>query len=734
VRANVAANLPRQDGTLRRQPRRWAAAGLAVACLSTVLSTVFVLAPTPRIVSAAEAQVRTERVRLGPRGNERADDPIGVAAASSAEGRELRAALASPGRRTSPRRTSQINAIGITLPAPPEAPILVRGRVDGTWTPWFELPFASGESPDGPPEDGRAGVQSEPVWLGDADAYELDAPASVTTVDVHVVGDGPVERRVELSSSIAGAAGAPSIQPRSAWGARPPTQHPATTADLKLAVVHHTVSGNTYTPAQVPQMIRSVQAYHQDARGYTDLAYNIVVDRFGRAWEGRAGGLTNVVLGGHSQGFNTGSVGVVVLGDYRSANPSAATVETVAQVIAWKFALHRVDPRSTVPFTSAGSAKYPTGTRVTLPRIVGHRDVQATDCPGGNLYAKLGTIRTRVAQLVPSYQAGLTPLLLAPDLTGDTATDPIQYRPGPGGDALWRASGAGTVARHATSITGAYRPAVGDFDGNGHTDVLWHATGSAADFMWWAGPAGIAGQGLTVHGSYVPITGDFDGNGVDDVLWYATGPAPDAVWYFQRDRSYVSRVVAQDLITGVPLTGDFDGDGIDDVFFYGPGSADDRLWRGNGNRTFRVTAPAVNGWYDPVALDATGDGVDDVLWYAPEATTSYRWDFQPDGSFRTRALTTSALRGRPTVGDFDGDGLDDVLIVAAGSSRDAAWYSTPTGIDQRSMVVNGSYSIATGPMDPGELGSDDVLFVAASGAAYQWQGAPTRTFVSAAVR
>ena len=42
-------------------------------------------------------------------------------------------------------------------------------------------------------------------------------------------------------------------------------------------------------------MLRSVQAYHQDARGYDDIAYNFVVDRFGRIWEGRAGGTTNVV-------------------------------------------------------------------------------------------------------------------------------------------------------------------------------------------------------------------------------------------------------------------------------------------------------------------------------------------------------------------------------------------------------------------------------------------------------
>ena len=108
------------------------------------------------------------------------------------------------------------------------------------------------------------------------------------------------------------------------------------------------MSGNTYTAAQVPAVLRSIQAYHQDAQGYNDIAYNFVVDRFGRIWEGRAGGITNVVVGGHSQGFNTGTVGVVALGDY--APPwSRPRCRVVARVIAWKFALHRVDPAPRCP-------------------------------------------------------------------------------------------------------------------------------------------------------------------------------------------------------------------------------------------------------------------------------------------------------------------------------------------------------------------------------------------------
>ncbi|MEQ1788394.1 MAG: N-acetylmuramoyl-L-alanine amidase, partial [Acidimicrobiales bacterium] len=570
-----------------RRTRRGAVAGLATLCCSAIL----VVVPTPTIVVAQTMAVRTEHVQLVPRLADRSGDQIGTAALSDGDGQALTAALGATGRRTLRRATATYHAIGITTPAAPIGPVLVRGRVDGQWTPWLEVGFEPGEAPDrgteGIPRDGGAaaaddgGVHSEPVWIGHADAYELDAPGTLSALDVHLVGDGPPRRTVQVATPAAGAAGAPAILPRSAWSAQPPRDHPTVSGDLKLAIVHHSVNSNTYSASDVPALLRSIQTYHKDVKGWQDIAYNFVVDRFGRTWEGRAGGTTQVVAGGHSQGFNTGSTGVVVLGDFRSAAVPSAAVESVARVIAWKLALHRVDPASTVPFTSAGSAKYAAGVTVTLPRIVGHRDVQSTDCPGLQLYRKLGTIRARVAQLVPAYQQGLVPVLLAPDVTGDQLVDPLQYSPGGTPDVLWRSSPTGPHPS-GLSVSGAYRPAVGDFDGNGYDDVFWHGTGSTPDSIWWAGPGGFQHQAVTVSGSYVPVVGDYDGDGRDDVLWYATGLAADSVWYFGPDRTHANKPVDQDLITGVPLMGDFDGDGRDDVFWYGPGAADDYLWKSTG--------------------------------------------------------------------------------------------------------------------------------------------------------
>ena len=514
-------------------------------------------------------------------------------------------------------------AVGATVDAAPAGPVRMRTRGSGPWSPWFELHFDTGDAPDPEQEATNPRLHSAPVWVGSSSIYEVDVPAELDRVDVHLVEE---VRTTELTTAAASAAGAPAINPRSTWGARPPKSRPVTTQDLRAAVVHHSVTPNGYSQAKVPGILRSIQAYHQDVNGWDDIAYNFAVDRFGQAWEARAGGIDKVVLGGHSRGFNTGTVGVVVLGDYTSTPASSAAVEAVARVIAWKFALHHVDPASTVAYTTTGSTKYAAGTTVTLPRVVGHRDVQSTGCPGGQLYARLPAIRSRVAQLVPSYQQGAPPVLLDGDHNGDGLTDPFEYRAGSSPDALWRASASGAMTKVSVPATGAYRAVTGDFDADGRDDIFWHGTGSARDVLWWSGPSGFSPWVTTVAGSYVPTVGDFDGDGRDDIYWYSAGLGRDYVWYFGPNRTHVLVQANQDLITGVPLVGDFDADGKDDIFWYGPGTADDWMWRSTG-RAWAVTARPVAGWYDPVVLDFSGDGTDDILWYAPGATSSPRWDF-----------------------------------------------------------------------------------------------------------
>jgi uncharacterized protein with LGFP repeats len=158
--------------------------------------------------------------------------------------------------------------------------------------------------------------------------------------------------------------------------------------------VHHTASSNDYTAAQVPGILRSIQAFHMDGNGWSDIAYNFLVDKFGTLWEGRAGGTANNVIGAHARGFNTGSVGVAILGDYVNTNSTAAAREAVSRIVGYRLHIHGVAPTSRVDVTSLGSTTIPAGRTVNLPAVIGHQDVGSTACPG-SVQGTLGTIRTR---------------------------------------------------------------------------------------------------------------------------------------------------------------------------------------------------------------------------------------------------------------------------------------------------------------------------------------------------
>ncbi|MFH8759890.1 peptidoglycan recognition protein family protein [Streptomyces atroolivaceus] len=193
----------------------------------------------------------------------------------------------------------------------------------------------------------------------------------------------------------------PGIVTRKGWGADESLRERdfAYTSTVKAAFVHHSATGNNYTCAQAPSVLRSIYRYHVKSSGWRDFGYNFAVDKCGKIYEGRAGGVSKAVLGAHTLGFNTNSMGIAVLGTYSSKNPPAAAVTAVAKLTAWKLGLFGRNPKGKITLVSGGSGKYKKGAKATLHVISGHRDGFATECPGIRLYKKLGTARTSSAKL-----------------------------------------------------------------------------------------------------------------------------------------------------------------------------------------------------------------------------------------------------------------------------------------------------------------------------------------------
>ncbi|MDQ0943001.1 N-acetylmuramoyl-L-alanine amidase [Streptomyces sp. V1I1] len=258
---------------------------------------------------------------------------------------------------------------------------------------------ASGEPASEEPASGEP-ASGEPAPAG-ADRATEPAPAPP---DGNVLPElSRAETEAEVDPAVAGATPyigpRPRIITRQGWGADESLREKTFvyTTSVKAAFVHHSATGNNYTCAQAPSVLRSIYRYHVVSSGWRDFGYNFAVDKCGNIYEGRAGGVAKPVLGAHTLGFNTNSVGIAVLGTYSLSTPPAAAVTAVARLTAWKLGLYGRDPRGKVVLTSGGSGKYAEGVRVNFNVISGHRDGFFTECPGALLYSRLGKARSAAA-------------------------------------------------------------------------------------------------------------------------------------------------------------------------------------------------------------------------------------------------------------------------------------------------------------------------------------------------
>ncbi|MDV9193471.1 peptidoglycan recognition protein, partial [Streptomyces sp. SR27] len=236
-------------------------------------------------------------------------------------------------------------------------------------------------------------VQHLPLPLPLPMSQEAKAPSSPSAPEAQSVQAGAAASKPFIGAR-------PKIITRKGWGADEGLREKGFvyTNTIKAAFVHHSATGNNYTCRQAPSVLRSIYRYHVKSSGWRDFGYNFAIDKCGNIYEGRAGGVAKPVLGAHTLGFNTNSMGIAVLGTFTRTNPPAAVVTAVARLTAWKLGLHGVNPKGTSYLVSGGGNLYKKGTKVRLNSIAGHRDGFATECPGARLYGKLGTARVSSAK------------------------------------------------------------------------------------------------------------------------------------------------------------------------------------------------------------------------------------------------------------------------------------------------------------------------------------------------
>jgi len=319
--------------------------------------------------------------------------------------------------RTAPNRASArivaprpFNLVGLNWRGDAAPDVHVRVRRHSGWSRWRDVGV-----------HGAGG--SDPVWVGRARVVQYRLSRRVPGLRLHFVAIGRPLVRVRASQTVD--TPFPYVT-REQWGASecPPRTAPDY-GEVKAVAVHHTVSLNDYTPEEAPQVVLAICRYHRNSNGWNDIGYNALVDRFGTIYEGRAGGLDQAVIGAHAQGFNSQTAGMANIGDYSSISASDAALQSTANYIRWKLGVHGQPLSGPVTLTSGGGpeSRYAAGTEVTVDRVLGHRDVGKTACPGDGLYDRLEQIRSLVLSRSPfaTFSARVSAALA--DYTADYPQD-----------------------------------------------------------------------------------------------------------------------------------------------------------------------------------------------------------------------------------------------------------------------------------------------------------------------
>ena len=222
-------------------------------------------------------------------------------------------------------------------------------------------------------------------------------------------GDRVASRLVSAGAPAAVAVDRPTVISRAGWNADStilnwaPQFYPA-----KKLIVHHTADNITTNGTQdyYAKLVRSIYYYHAVTQGWGDIAYNFLIDPLGNIYEGRYSDNDNNspsgediygdgVTGGHTYGYNTGTVGIAVLGTYTSQDISAAARASLEKLLAWEAKKNGIDPTGSDPYYTP----FNTSSTIRTWNIAGHRDYRSTDCPGTTFYNTLPTIRQDVFNL-----------------------------------------------------------------------------------------------------------------------------------------------------------------------------------------------------------------------------------------------------------------------------------------------------------------------------------------------
>jgi hypothetical protein len=567
--------------------------------------------------------------------------------------------------------------------------VQVRTRKDGVWSGWTTADYHDEHGPDPDSTEARAvRPGTDAVVVGDVDEVQMRAetdtgkppadlelavvdpgagamakqPAAIDTGDLPSSGpqtsqvpegaptdSATADDAVALSAMKVSAK--PTIYSRAQWGANEKLRDKSSLryGTIKTGFIHHTVNANDYSRSQVPALIRGIYAYHTQSRGWSDIGYNFLVDRFGRIWEGRYGGVDRPVVGAHTKGYNEYSFAMSAIGNFETAQPRQVMLDAYARLFAWKLSLSNIRADATRLWVKD---RY-------LQAINGHRDVGKTACPGRYLYAKIPSVRAAAQAIQNAVQVPTDPASLPPLAPPTGLPSPSQ-------------TPTAAKAQPAMSF-----PARQSILGTGWPDVVGKTSTGSIRIMSTEGILGFSSR-VVIPGPWskmskvVPV-GDVTGDRKGDILTRKRSNGVTKVYRTDGNGHLVRPAIGKtkafrgyNLIIGAD---DMDRDGRNDVIARQKKTTSLMLFRGLGNGRFASPVRLKKRW--PYKLTAAVGKFDAGASRDLVATTSSGALYLlPGGGRKTRKLGSPVLlanlgagvNGVYGIGDVTGDRTRDLAV------------------------------------------------------------------------
>lgn len=285
------------------------------------------------------------------------------------------------------------------------------------------------------------------------------------------------------------------------------------------------------------------------------------------------------------------------------------------------------------------------------------------------------------------------------DFDGDGHADILWHNINDGRSSIWRSGNSATTIAVTTMNNLSWTVAgVGDFDGDGKADILWRNNVDGRNSIWRSGNSATALAAAPIGNLAWAVAGigDFNGDHKSDILWRNYLDGRNSIWLSGDAATSQALTPINNLDWRVAGVGDFDGDGAADILWRNSYDGRNSIWRSANSATPLAAATIDNlGWQVHGCGDFDGDGKSDVLWRNLVDGRNAIW--RSANAATTLAVTSiNNMDWRPAgIGDFDGDAKADILWHNDNDGRGSIWRSADAALSLPVTTINNlAWSIA----------------------------------------